>query len=248
MARIRTIKPEFPQSESMGRVSRDARLLFIMLWTLADDAGRLRGNSRMLASLLFPYDELSAETIDEWMNTLESEGCALRYSVDGTHYVQICNWLDHQKIDKPSKSKIPLPPDNSRTVANTLDDSRGVVTGKDQGEDRGLDHGEDRGPGEGEVVVDIHSPTRLTCTDVRFLFQASFGIQMPAGANNVAVEICERYTAAAIKDAFEIASVQNKPNLAYVRGVLVGVSQPSPKAGLGVMKVVASSDPEYYKS
>jgi 5-methylcytosine-specific restriction endonuclease McrA len=25
MARIRTIKPEFPQSESMGRVSRDAR-------------------------------------------------------------------------------------------------------------------------------------------------------------------------------------------------------------------------------
>ncbi len=46
MARIRSIKPEFPQSESMGNVSRDARLTFIQLWTLADDSGRLRGSSR----------------------------------------------------------------------------------------------------------------------------------------------------------------------------------------------------------
>jgi hypothetical protein len=28
MERIRMIKPEFPQSEAMGRVSRDARLLY----------------------------------------------------------------------------------------------------------------------------------------------------------------------------------------------------------------------------
>jgi hypothetical protein len=56
MGRIRTIKPEFPQSESVGRLSRDARLLFIQLWTVCDDSGRARGSSRMLASLLYPYD------------------------------------------------------------------------------------------------------------------------------------------------------------------------------------------------
>ena len=39
MARIRTIKPEFPQSETIGKLSREARLLFIQLWTLADDEG-----------------------------------------------------------------------------------------------------------------------------------------------------------------------------------------------------------------
>ena len=49
MARIRTIKPEFPQSESMGRVSRDARLLFVQLWCICDDHGRTRAASRMLA-------------------------------------------------------------------------------------------------------------------------------------------------------------------------------------------------------
>ena len=42
MPRIRTIKPEFPQSETIGRLSRDARLLFLQLFTLVDDAGRAR--------------------------------------------------------------------------------------------------------------------------------------------------------------------------------------------------------------
>jgi hypothetical protein len=60
MARIRTIKPEFPQSESMGRISRDARLLFVQLWCICDDHGRTRAASRMLASLLFPYDDDAA--------------------------------------------------------------------------------------------------------------------------------------------------------------------------------------------
>ena len=104
MARIRTIKPEFPQSESMGRVSRDARLLFILLWTLSDDAGRSRGNSRILASLLFPYDTDSVEFIDGWIGELEAEGCVLRYSVGVSTYIQCLNWLKHQKIDKASPS------------------------------------------------------------------------------------------------------------------------------------------------
>ena len=123
MARIRTIKPEFPHSESMGAVSRESRLCFIMLWTLADDAGRLRGNSRMLASLLYPYDEDANKHIDKWLDQLSSEGCIARYEVAGTHYVQIMNWLDHQKIDKPSQSKLPPFVDSSRDVANPREPS-----------------------------------------------------------------------------------------------------------------------------
>ena len=144
MARIRTIKPEFPQSESMGRVTREARLCFILLWTIADDAGRLRGNSRMLASLLYPYDVDAGKKIDGWLDELESEKCILRYQSESKdHYIAVLNWNSHQKIDKPSNSKIP-PPD-SRAFANIREDSRGVdeaprtfVGGsKDQGEDQG---------------------------------------------------------------------------------------------------------------
>ena len=107
MARIRTIKPEFPQSESMGRVSREARLLFVMLWPICDDHGRTRAASRMLASLLYPYDDDARGLIDGWLDELEREGCIRRYTVDGSQYLEVCKWLKHQKIDKPSKPQHP---------------------------------------------------------------------------------------------------------------------------------------------
>lgn len=137
MARIRTIKPEFPHSESMGRVSRDARLTFIELWTLADDAGRLRGNSRMLASLLFPYDDDAKKLMEGWLVELEREKCIVRYLVDGTSYIQICNWLTHQKIDKPSPSKLPPFDESSRTVSTPREDSRSLVGGSGSGSGSG---------------------------------------------------------------------------------------------------------------
>jgi len=144
MGRIRTIKPEFPHSESMGRVSRDARLCFIMLWTIADDSGRLRGNSRMLASLLFPYDIDAPKHIDGWLDKLVEVKAIVRYNgKDGGSYIEICNWRSHQKIDKPSVSKLPAPDSSSIREAspNGSEGSRGFVGGsKDQGEDQGEDH------------------------------------------------------------------------------------------------------------
>jgi len=124
MARIRTIKPEFQNSESMGRVSRDARLLFIELWTFADDLGRARAASRMLASVLFPYDDDAPDLIEGWLTELERENCIRRYEVEGTTYLEIVNWQQHQKIDHPSQSKLPVyepqfanPREASRTFA-----------------------------------------------------------------------------------------------------------------------------------
>jgi hypothetical protein len=117
MARIRTIKPEFPQSESIGKLSRDARLLYIQLWTIVDDAGRARAASRMLASLLYPYDDDARELIDGWLLELEDGEHVRRYEVDGSQYLEIVKWLEHQKIDKPSKSRLPEFVEGSRTVA-----------------------------------------------------------------------------------------------------------------------------------
>lgn len=130
MARIRTIKPEFPQSESMGRLSRDARLLFVQLWTIADDDGKTRAASRLLASLLYPYDDDAPALIDGWLAELEAEGCILRYAVDGASYLQVCKWADHQKIDRPSVSKLPCPPgavvDNSANSTKAREQSRAL--------------------------------------------------------------------------------------------------------------------------
>lgn len=123
MARIRTIKPEFPQSEGIGKLSRDARLLYIQLWTIVDDEGRSRAASRMLASLLYPYDDDAKSLIDGWLSELEGAHKIRRYEVDGSQYLEITKWLEHQKIDKPSKSRLPPPSGNSRGFANAREAS-----------------------------------------------------------------------------------------------------------------------------
>lgn len=111
MGRIRTIKPETPQSESLGRVSREARLTFLLLFTIADDDGRTRGNSQMVRSLLYPYDDdVTPPMVSDWLAELHRERCIHCYAVNGNSYVAICNWNLHQKIDKPTPSKLPPPP------------------------------------------------------------------------------------------------------------------------------------------
>ena len=147
MPRIRTIKPEFPQSESMGRISRDARLCFIMLWTLADDAGRLRGSDTLLASVLFPYDDDAVKHIGKWLAELEREQCVSRYKVNGNQYVAIQNWLSHQRIDKPTDSKLPAPGESSEDSKTPRDGSRAVPVGMEgKGEDRKGTGSEDASP------------------------------------------------------------------------------------------------------
>jgi hypothetical protein len=123
MARIRSIKPEFPQSETIGALSRDARLLFVQLWTLADDEGRARAASRMLASLLYPYDTDAGKLMDRWLDELEEQKCIQRYEVEGSKYLEIVNWLKHQKIDKPSKSRLPAFVEGSRNLATVREAS-----------------------------------------------------------------------------------------------------------------------------
>lgn len=130
MARIRSIKPEFPQSQTIGKLSRDARLLFVQLWTLVDDAGRARAASRMLASLLYPYDDDAPKLIGGWLDELERHGCVRRYTVDGDDYLDLPNWLKHQKIDRPSASKIPGP---ESAIASPREPSRALDADLDLG-------------------------------------------------------------------------------------------------------------------
>lgn len=104
------MKPEFPQSETMGRVSREARLLFLQLFTLVDDEGRARGNPELLRGLLYPYDSgLEVTTVDGWLRELVRERAVRVYVVRGEQYLEVRQWKKHQKIDHPTRSKLPAP-------------------------------------------------------------------------------------------------------------------------------------------
>jgi hypothetical protein len=161
MGRIRTIKPEFPQSESVGKLSRDARLLFIQLWTLVDDAGRCRAAPRMLAGQLYPYDDDAAGLIETWLGELEAGDHVRRYTANGSTYLEVVKWQEHQKIDRPSKSRLPNPPEVSTSprepswnTRRSLEEPSTTDLGpgtKDQGP-RTEDHGPTTGDQAGGVL------------------------------------------------------------------------------------------------
>lgn len=183
MGRIRTIKPEFPQSESIGQLSREARLLFVQLWTIVDDAGRTRASSRMLASLLYPYDEDAGDLMEGWLIELAEKGMVNRYQAQEHSFLEICNWLKHQKIDHPSESRLPAFDESSRILAS---DTRSLAP----------DHGPvpgtstvDQKPSRGKRGPRVKDPTKTELANARHAeFKAiigeywdskNAGVQMP---------------------------------------------------------------------
>lgn len=117
MARIRTIKPEFWQDEKLAPLDPIARLVFIGLISQADDAGRLVDNVKLLDGLLFPEtDDSCADALE----TLARLSRVIRYrSESGQKLVQIANWEEHQRVDKPSKYTLPPPsPEDLQSAAD----------------------------------------------------------------------------------------------------------------------------------
>jgi hypothetical protein len=91
----------------------------------------------MLASLLYPYDADAPGLIEGWLDELEHQDHIRRYEVDGSAYLEICNFLEHQKIDRPSKSKIPSPAKPREDSSSTREELLRIKEGiKDQGRDR----------------------------------------------------------------------------------------------------------------
>lgn len=159
MARIRTLKPEMWSSESVGRLSRDARLLLVALITNVDDDGRIRASSRGLASLLYPFDADAAGKIDGWLMELQGEGMFVRYLADGSTYGYLPKFKSHQKIDHPSASKLPAFTD---ILANPREASRILAPDQDQGSRiRDQYHGGERGA----AAADVAEATKKKKTD-----------------------------------------------------------------------------------
>jgi hypothetical protein len=101
MARIRTIKPQFWINEELGTVPRDARLLYIGLWNIADDRGVFQWRPGQILIQLFPYDrELSPANIEEWLSKLEGINDIVKFEEDGKEFGYIPNFSKHQDIKK----------------------------------------------------------------------------------------------------------------------------------------------------
>ena len=108
MARKRMIDPNIWQSEDFSKLSTLGKLVFIGLFSLADDEGRGRSNPVYLKSTLFPYEEgIRSADIDKTLSEISSNMSVIFYSCNGSSYYSLYNWNTWQKIDRPTESKIP---------------------------------------------------------------------------------------------------------------------------------------------
>lgn len=108
--RIRSIKPEMWQDEKVGALSRDARLLFVGLITMADDEGRLRGMGAAVLGHVFPYDEDALRKLSTWLEELVASRLVVAYETDGVRYFYLPGFARHQVVNKANKSTLPAPP------------------------------------------------------------------------------------------------------------------------------------------
>lgn len=109
MARIRTIKPDFWGSGDIKPLSRDARLLFVGLISMADDEGRFLGALNAINGFVYPNDDLPTAKVRRWLGELVDGGIVHLYECDGVTYGCLPSWHKHQAINRPSESKYPAP-------------------------------------------------------------------------------------------------------------------------------------------
>ena len=106
MARIRTVKPEMAQDEDLASVSIEAQLLAIRILNHSDDEGYFKANPALIKANCFPL--VDSVNIPGMLRELSEIGylrlCAS--STDGKQYGQVCKFTEHQRVNKPTPSKI----------------------------------------------------------------------------------------------------------------------------------------------
>jgi len=132
VARIRSVKPEFWIDRKLAkRVCRDGRLLYIGLWNLADEHGRLNGDPLWVKGQIFPYDDdIDVKTVVVLLDQLDDLERIVRYEVEDDPYIYLPKLAQHQRL-QPWKveSRIPAPPGFPTQSENGSDSS---VPGSDQ--------------------------------------------------------------------------------------------------------------------
>jgi hypothetical protein len=109
--RIRSIKPEINQDADVASLSSPAWRLWVSMWTIADDDGRLPASIPFLRSEVF-WSREPERAIEELLAELVVREFIRLYRVRGQWFARLRNFAGkHQRIDKPTPPKHPQPED-----------------------------------------------------------------------------------------------------------------------------------------
>lgn len=121
MARIRTIKPGFFRSKTIELLSYEERLTFIGLWTHVDDEGRCEYDPELIKADIWPRSRTVADVAADLVS-LNRHALILHYvvtepssnphgSISERSLILITGFSEHQRISRPTKSRLPDPRD-----------------------------------------------------------------------------------------------------------------------------------------
>lgn len=118
------IDPTIWQSEDFGKLSNLAKIVFIGLFSLADDEGRGRANPVYLRTTLFPYNEdMRSADVEKALFEISSNMSVVFYSCDGNSYYSLLSWNTFQKIDRATDSKLPAFEENNKDIQRLFVDN-----------------------------------------------------------------------------------------------------------------------------
>jgi hypothetical protein len=113
MARKRMIDPSIWTDEGMAELTPRQQLLYIGLFSNADDDGRLKGSAAAIR-LMLPtvYAGATSDEIEgDVAGVLTQMRQLTRYEVEGRQYFAFRNYRHWQSINRPNDSHLPPPPD-----------------------------------------------------------------------------------------------------------------------------------------
>lgn len=113
------------KNEKFGVMPPMARLLAIGIINQADDQGRGKAHPVYLRSQVFPYDDVTAGQVAEWLGMVATNETILLYQVEGKDYYQIINWWSYQSHQYAMPSQYPKPPGWKDRIRKTL--TKGVI-------------------------------------------------------------------------------------------------------------------------
>lgn len=191
MPRIRSLKYDYFINEELAQISSDARLLGLGLTTLADREGRLADRPLRIKVLLFPYHNVD---IDSLLNELQTAHFLKRYTVGKGKYIQVVNFLKHQKPHpKEAPSTIPSREKVSTSrEKKTLTDAQGKPSKVGNGSGNGLGDlgalGNRNGSGNDHTHTDRRAGVCVTKSQFSIqenmeyawaAYRAEFGVKQP---------------------------------------------------------------------
>ena len=108
----------------MAKQPPETQLLAIALLNIADDEGYFMADPHLVRGSCRPYDDSTRKTIAALSALKQIKYITITLTETSVPIGKINNFLKHQKIDRPSDSKIKLLLDSTKSSRNIADASK----------------------------------------------------------------------------------------------------------------------------